>query len=529
MTTPQEALLARRAPTADVALLLEGTYPYVSGGVSSWVHQMLRGFPDLRFALVFIGSRREDYGAPRYDVPANVVHFQQHYLYEREEAPDPARRTGDAAVFEKVARMHEYFRAPLSNAGDAPIVGEVSDELMRGLPMEDFLYSERAWDYVREQFNARSADPSFVDYFWTVRMMHAPIWRLAAIRDGMPRVKVFHTVSTGYAGLLGAMCRRRYDRPLVVSEHGIYTKERKIDLFGAQWITDNRSIFDRDTAEISYFRQIWIRFFEAIGRTAYDAADHVVALYEANRVRQVADGADPRRTRNIPNGIPIERFAAARARREPTVPQVMCLIGRVVPIKDVKTFIRAMRIAVTRAPAIEGWIAGPIDEDPAYADECRALVRTLGLEANVKLLGMQDVTQLLPRVGVVVLSSISEALPLSVLEGFAAGVPAVCTDVGSCRQLVYGGIPEDQALGPAGSVVGIADAQALADAALALLADPPRWQAAAAAATARVERHYTEKLMLDSYRALYAEALARPLDPPPAAATDVAAAGREGR
>lgn len=49
-----------RAESADIALLLEGTYPYISGGVSSWVHQIITGFPDLRFAVVFLGSRPDD-------------------------------------------------------------------------------------------------------------------------------------------------------------------------------------------------------------------------------------------------------------------------------------------------------------------------------------------------------------------------------------------------------------------------------------------------------------------------------------
>ena len=41
------------APEVDVCLLLEGTFPYVSGGVSSWVNQMIRGFPQLTFGIVF--------------------------------------------------------------------------------------------------------------------------------------------------------------------------------------------------------------------------------------------------------------------------------------------------------------------------------------------------------------------------------------------------------------------------------------------------------------------------------------------
>lgn len=189
------------------------------------------------------------------------------------------------------------------------------------------------------------------------------------------------------------------------------------------------------------------------------------------------------------------------------VPPVACLIGRVVPIKDIKTFIRAMHGVVQRLPGAEGWIAGPENEDPAYAQECRRLIDSLGLGERVRFLGFQELTALLPRIGVVVLSSISEALPLVLLEGFAAGVPAVSTDVGSCRQLIEGLGDEDAALGAAGRVVGLADPQALADATVELLADAEAWQHASRAGIARVERYYSLELMLGRYRAVYERAL----------------------
>ena len=50
----------------DVCLLVEGTYPFVAGGVSSWVHDIILGHPDLRFSVVNIGSHPEAYGAPRF-------------------------------------------------------------------------------------------------------------------------------------------------------------------------------------------------------------------------------------------------------------------------------------------------------------------------------------------------------------------------------------------------------------------------------------------------------------------------------
>jgi glycosyltransferase involved in cell wall biosynthesis len=94
-----------------------------------------------------------------------------------------------------------------------------------------------------------------------------------------------------------------------------------------------------------------------------------------------------------------------------------------------------------------------------------------------------------------------------VLEGHAAGLPAVTTDVGSCRELIEGATPEDAALGPSGLVVPIADPEATANAALRLLGDPALWHAAQQAGLARVRRYYTQKLMYQSYADLYEQAL----------------------
>ena len=74
--------LKRRAAQADVCLLLEGTFPYVRGGVSSWVNEMIRAYPQRTFGIIFIGGRKEDYAKPAYALPENVVHFEEHYLYE---------------------------------------------------------------------------------------------------------------------------------------------------------------------------------------------------------------------------------------------------------------------------------------------------------------------------------------------------------------------------------------------------------------------------------------------------------------
>ncbi|WP_109481792.1 GT4 family glycosyltransferase PelF [Paraburkholderia sp. C35] len=505
--------LMRRAADADVCLLLEGTFPYVRGGVSSWVNEMLRSYPEIRFAIAFIGSREEDYKGAAYALPDNVVHFETHYLYETGAVDENAAREipGDAEAFAQSAALHDAWRnSGTVDAGAmmADMVNLIGDKAP--LSEEQFLSSRAAWDFIVDQYHRYCTDPSFTDYFWTVRIMHKPLWQLARVAEQLPPAKVYHTVSTGYAGFLGALLHYRTGRPLLVSEHGIYTKERKIDLLQSQWIRDNRGAFERDISKISYFRELWVRFFEALGKLAYDAADDIVALYEANRQRQITDGAQAARTRNIPNGVDVDGLAPLVEKRTVRPRNVVALIGRVVPIKDIKTFIRALFIASRAMPEIEGWIVGPEEEDPAYAQECRALAESLGLAKNVKFLGFQRIDEILPKVDVIALTSISEALPLVVLEGFAAGIPSITTDVGSCRQLIEGYGDEDRALGAAGSVVPIANPSAFAQAVLDLLGDEPRWLAAQQAGLQRVRRFYTKAMMIDQYRVLYERLMAAP-------------------
>lgn len=490
---------------ADVTLLVEGAYPYVRGGVSAWVHQLLVGMPDLRFAVVFIGGRRADYERVQYEFPANVVHFEQYFLMESWRTLVPRARSGTEHAYEVNENWHRCFKA--GRFDDAQTVfGEVADLLGRagGITRQDFLFGARSWRLICERYGRYCTDPSFVDYFWTVRTMHAPLFDLADIARRMPATRVLHAVSTGYAGFLGALASRLSGVPLLLTEHGIYVKERRIDLAQAEWIKDSADpMAGTLETDISYMRRMWIRFFEGLGHLTYLTAHAITALYEGSRQQQLSDGAPAARTRLVPNGVDVDRYAALRARRSPGIPPVLGLIGRVVPIKDIETFIRSMRSICTRLPQAEGWIVGPTEEDADYFRNCRTLVANLGLTGRVRFLGFRKLEEILPRLGLVVLTSISEGQPLVVLEGFAAGVPAVTTDVGCCAELIFGTGEADRALGPAGAVVPIANPLAFARAAVDLLQSEQRWRQAQGAAIARVETYYRQSLMFDRYRELY--------------------------
>lgn len=504
----------RTRPEADVCVLLEGTYPYVRGGVASWVHQIISGLSDLSFALIFIGGRRSDYSDFKYELPKNAIHLESHYLEDAfaGRRPKPVHMSRES--LHRVEVLHDYLKANNPNADvnrsekAEQTVNGVLETLERkgGINSSAFLGSDASFSFIRRAYLADDPDAPFVDYFWTLRMMHGPIFQLAQIAERAPSARIYHTVSTGYAGFLGAMIAIRRKRPLVLSEHGIYTKERRIDLNQAEWIEKLHGSSSSTLGDpFANIREIWIRYFEGLGRFTYRTARPIISLYSGNRARQLEDGAAHEHTRIIVNGIDLERFAPAFSARPERIPRVIGFIGRVVPIKDVKTFIRAIYVVVSTLPDTEAWVIGNSEEDPAYAAECKALANSLGLNDRVRFLGHREIVPILPKLGLLMLTSISEAQPLVILEGFASGVPCVATDVGACREQIEGVSAQDKALGPAGRVVGFADADALGRAAIGLLTDEDQWKKCQAAGLARVHRYYAQSSMLDAYRAVYRE------------------------
>jgi len=492
-------ILDKKEPI-DVLLLAEGTYPYIRGGVSSWIHQLISGMPELKFGVLFLGSREEDYGDIQYELPNNLVFLKNFYMFSKSEIPPPQELEGKEEVF---LLKHFFFKEELPD--------KLSDFFFytKELTLSDFLYGKKTWYLFEEIYMERKVNVPFVDFFWTLRNILTPLWIvIKALEDVLDRdIKLVHSPSTGYAGFLGSMLKKTKGIPFILTEHGIYTRERKIDILNASWIKSFSRIVEKKY-DIDDLKKLWISFFENIGKIAYLWADRVYSLYENARKIQIFLGCPPEKTEVIPNGVEIERYKPLRKRKNEDIPPVVALIGRVTPIKDVKTFIKAIKVLVNKVPEAEGWVVGPEDEDPQYAEECRLLVKALRLEKKVKFLGFQRLTDIFPKIGLTTLTSISEGMPIVILESFAAGVPAVTTDVGSCRQLIYGGLNEDdKKLGKAGEVVNIADFKSLADAYAYLLKNKEAWWNCSRAGIDRVERFYTYEQFINNYREIYAKFL----------------------
>ena len=490
----------------DIMIVSEGTYPYVRGGVSSWIHQLMNGLSHLNYGIIFVGSHPEEYDTMKYDLPENLVFMLEAFMFDFQEEKTIKPKKGSKKALKNVQEIYSWFK---SQKNGFPKQLYSLDFYLKEVDEDFFLYSESAWEFISAMYEKNSPQMAFIDYFWTVRSIHAPIWKLAKIAKTVEgKARVIHTPSTGYAGFLGALLSRHDDIPLILTEHGIYTKERKIDLLSNDFFASKKFDLMKQFYENDHIKEMWIRFFEGIGYFCYDQSEPVLSLFQGAKKMQITYGANPDICEVIPNGVDTKKLHQAYTQRESNVPQVVTLIGRVVSIKDIKTFIRAIKVASDTLPNIEGWIVGPTDEDKEYAHECMKLVENLELQDHIKFLGFQNILDVLPKTGILTLTSISEGMPLVILEGFAAGVPCVATDVGSCKELIEGALhDEDIALGKAGEVVEIANSAQLASAYVSLLQEESLWKQYQKNALERVNRYYTQEAFFQSYLDIYEKAL----------------------
>lgn len=482
---------------ADICLVVEGCYPYVAGGVSGWLDWLMRSQPQTRFALVAIVAASQP-REPKYEFPPNLVDFRE---IELGGAVAPVRLgRAHRGVAEKLTPLLAAFVAN-GRLDDFAAVSALVNDPARPIPLGALLRSELGWELCRATYERLMPYGSFKGYFWA---WHALMDGLFAIlKAPLPPARTYHTISTGYAGLLAARAKVEGAAGAIITEHGIYTTERRVEVLMAPWIIDT---IDKGLAlddERMDLRDLWVTAFESYARCCYEACDTITTLFGANQPMQRALGAAESRLRVIANGIEVERFATI-GRRPAAGGPVMALIGRVVPIKDVKTFILAVAEAVKRVPDLRAVVAGPEDEDRQYAEECRALLRETGLGERLRFLGRVDVAKLLGEVDVVVLTSLSEAQPLTVLEAGAAGIPCITTDVGSCRELIEGAADERPGHGAGGIVAGIARVGEIADAMARLSGDPELRRQMGENLRRRVRASYTSQQASAKYGELYA-------------------------
>lgn len=467
-----------------VCIVSEGCYPYNVGGVSGWIHSMIKAFPNLEFVLVNIVSSREQRGKFAYELPDYVTEVYEIYLQDK----DWSRKR-----WHKKSRMklkeaeRQALRSLMLNRG---VEWDALFELFqkKKISVDALLMGEDFFQIAVEVYEERYTQIMFSDFLWTLRSMYVPLFLV--MQQALPQADAYHCVATGYAGIIGCMARYAFGSVLLLSEHGIYTREREEELIRATWLE-------------GLYKDIWIEQFHKMSRLAYERADVVTSLYpEAYRL-QIQLGCPEDKARVVPNGIDIGRLENLPGK----IPeeQEMIYAGallRVTQIKDVKTMLYAFADAKKQVPNLKLWVMGSMSEEPEYAQECVELAMALAGE-DIEFTGSVDIREYLGRMDFTILTSISEGQPLAVLESYAARKPVIATDVGDCRGLIYG--EGRDTFGAAGILTHVMNQEEITSAIMELALHPDKCRKMGECGYKRVRASHELVKMWRTYRDIYKE------------------------
>ncbi|NLK74691.1 MAG: GT4 family glycosyltransferase PelF [Clostridiales bacterium] len=464
-----------------VCIIAEGCYPYVVGGVSSWIHSMIKLFPNIEFNLITIIADRNLSGKFSYQLPNNLTEIHEVYLQDVDWA-------GRHRLRKKSVRLNKKEFEALRSL----IIGEDIDWITvfntfsrKNISINNLLMSPDFLNITKEFYSLRYSDITFSDFLWTMRSIYLPLF--FALKYNPPKADIYHSVSTGYAGIIGSKALAMYPNSrLLISEHGIYTREREEEIIKAKWV-------------LGIYKSIWIKQFHKMSKCAYHYADLVTSLFEQARSLQIELGCSREKAIITPNGIDARRFMDI-ATKDPEDWHInVGAVVRITPIKDIKTMINGFYYAHKKQPKLKLWIMGPDDEDPEYAMECRELVKSIGA-TNIVFTGSIRTIDYIGKMDMTILTSISEGQPLTILESFAAKKPCIATNVGNCHGLING---EGDYFGEAGIVVPVMNISEVTRAILKLANNPSLAKRMGMNGYKRLMAKYRIEHMEEQYKKIY--------------------------
>jgi glycosyltransferase involved in cell wall biosynthesis len=471
----------------DVALLAEGTYPFHPGGVSVWSDQLIRGLDHHRFTVHAITAG--DDNEPTWELPGNVDSVRLVPLWGS--TPTPKRSVSGSqplrSAFQQLATSmvevdgESLFLDALQQlfalSQEASLAGALHTKESLGV----LLWAMRQAGHTDREYGSDATEVSVYDASVALSLIEH---QLRPLFVTPPKADLCHATSNGLSVLLALSAFWAHDTPLLLSEHGIYLRERYLAYGSRQFSHPVRSIM--------------LRFFKRLTWAGYQIAGSIAPGSEYNRQWLEANGAAPERIHPVYNGVDVEHFPASTS--EPTVPTLVWL-GRIDPLKDVETLIRSFARVRQVIPATRLRIFGGASaENQDYLRRCIELRDSLGLADHATFEGRVDSVVDAYHAGhIVLLTSISEGFPYTLIEAMAAGKPTVATDVGGVRE----------ATGDAGVVVPPQNPEAMAQACLRLLSDANLRRSMGRAARARILSTFTLDQSLDAFRRLYEQVAGR--------------------
>lgn len=489
-----------------IMLVLEGTYPFYDGGVSTWAHTLCDRVNNADFVLYSITA---SYNTKlKYDLPPSVKKLIQVPLWSPDEPADyinsganyteiiiKKNRTTDHIVSQRfVPLLEELLTHIYYDIDDSARLDHVFIDLWHYFEKFDFketMLKQQVWDTYREFIcsigvSEGEPEPKLLELTTGMRWLYR---LLTPLSIPVPKVDVVHLTMSGFALLPALIANYKYKAPIILTEHGVFIRERLLAI---------------NSSGYSFFlKKFLIRFSENIARLAYHKADVILSVNQFNKKWELQYGAAPEKLRVAYNGIDHTLF---KPRPKPLhlqqTPTVIAL-ARIFDLKDITTMIQSCAVVKRKIPNVEFIVYGDNTSVPEYTEECEALIAELGLKNNFKLMGARASPQELFCEGdISILTSVSEGFPYTILESMSCGIPVVATDVGGTAEAL-----DDEI---SGFICKPRDPEAIGRRVIQLLTDKELREQMSRNGRKRIIENFTMATFIGTYERVYQEVYYKP-------------------
>lgn len=469
--------LSTRRPR--ILLTTEGTYPYVMGGVSSWCDLLVRGMPEFDWQILPIVAPHGK--PPVFELPSHAREVGRIEVWSEELPRGPRLRPSERrAAIELPAIL---VRNLIGWDGDLEAVLDAWVRCRRSPGgVREVFRSRRGWDSflsgLREVLAVRvpeAGTPPALDLVEAATLYQTLYWVARTAAAPTPPSDVLHVTAAGWSAIPALVHKAMHGTPLILTEHGVYVRE--------SYLAATRN------GDSPGGRFAATRLARGLARAAYAGADVVSPVTDANAYWEMGLGIDPSKIFVLYNGL--------RHSPEPLPPpgtRTVVSVGRVDPLKDVHTMLRVAAETLKLVPEAQFRHYGPVTAgEEVYGRSCQALLERLGLGDRFRFMGRTtDPHGVVRDADVVLMTSISEGLPMSILEAMSEGRPVVSTGVGGVPDVVKG----------CGVVTPPGDDRGLAMAIVTLLRDPDLAWTLGQRGHRRLRRIFSEAACVDGYREL---------------------------
>lgn len=516
-----------------IGLLTDGGYPYATGESGLWCDRLVRGLPQHEFHLFALSrsAHQEDQG--RVGLPHHVRRVRTAPLGTPEdgtlrgggERGLPARLvTGGGASYGRRdrGRFTAHLRAlatavcTVDGSGTEPATdGGLFTQGLYGLAelardrggLHLALRSETTVRILETACRAPGAgrtvqSATVLDHLAVAAELERVLRPLSLDwygQESLGAVDVCHATAGGAAALPGLLAKRFFGVPLLVTEHSVQLRAHYLAATDATFATPVRALL--------------AGFHGRLAAEVYRQATVVTPGNTHVRRWQQRCGADPAKQRTVYPGVAAERFSPVGEGDDAGGPDTLVWVGRTEPAKDLTGLLHAFAEVRRAEPDARLRIFGAPpgdDEGATYLAHCRALAAQLfpgeatgehndGVSPvtfeEIGGPGAPDLAEAYAAGGVIVLSSVVEGFPVSLVEAMFCGRATVSTDVGAVVEVIGG----------TGLVVPPRNPRALADACIALLRDPERRARLGGAARARALELFSVEQNLAAFRGAYLE------------------------